>query len=447
MRWNDDLEQNGKLWRQTEEQRSPGERAAVATIPLAGSGTTQPPAMGSASFIVDSQGVVLAFDRNMERMTGWNAADVVGRPKNLGLYEPPDENGVRRFNARPLYEGHLSTPTQTSKIRLTINHLDGDKLEVEALTSPLGGSGNRMVVEIQKIIARTHGPTRYSERNETDLLTRLPNASAFHQRLRQTFSDSVRSGRPFGLMLVDIDHFDRINSLHGRNRGDDVLKRVAGILLASVRQSDFVARLEADNFAILLHGAGRGEARHVGGRIRQTIESFLFGPKSDDADGEIRITCSCGVACTPADGDSADELLRRCREALDEAHRLGRNRVWCYVRRPRVPLEMDVCFDGPTRHLLGQSRDLSNSGVFVDTGDLLPLGMRLGLSFSLPGEEEPIRVIGRVARRCNNEAGAPAPYGVGIEFERYEGKDRWRIESFLHQHRTLDADLLRKEPD
>ena len=111
---------------------------------------------------------------------------------------------------------------------------------------------------------------------------------------------------------------------------------------------------------------------------------------------------------------------------------MGRNRVWCYVRRPRVSVDVPVFFDGPSAHLLGTSRDLSNSGIFVETQDELPVGMRVGLSFSLPGFEPPIRVIGRIIRAESGAPANPAYGGIGIEFERYAGEDRRRLESFLH---------------
>jgi len=232
------------------------------------------------------------------------------------------------------------------------------------------------------------------------------------------------------VLIIDIDGYSVLTGRLGEAGAAEILRRAGGILRAMVRQDDMVARLERDHFGIVLEGAGRGDARLVGGRIRQTVEKFSFGstPGSD-----LRVTVSIGAACFPADGDSGDELYRRALEALREAKRLGRNRVWCYVRRPRVPLRTPIYFDGPAAQMLGASRDLSNSGLFVETEDLLPVGLRVGITFHLPGESKPIRCVGRVARAASgDEASGRAP-GLGIEFERYAGDARHRIEAYIHR--------------
>ncbi len=424
----------------------PSGPAIGPSIPVAGqagrraSTLPPPPApmpMTGGSFIIDGMGTILAFDRAMERLTGWDALEVVGRPKDLGFYDAPDEHGIRRYRPRPLFEGHLPRVDRSQRVRLALNRKDGARLEAEAVVSPLGPQSNRYSVEIQRIVARS-APLAAGTEPGIDPLTRLPNAQVFRARLEQAWAAARVSGRPLAMLLVDVDRFGKLNESYGREEGDRLLKKLAGILQATVRQTDLVARLQEDDFAILLESTGRGDARHVGGRIRKTVEQFTFAKPGGT--GELRLTVSIGVSCWPADGESPAELLRRAREALDEAHRLGRNRVWCYVRRPRVSVQVPVYFDGPGGHLLGMSRDLSNSGVFVETSDNLQPGMRISLVFRLPGQAQPIRVAGRVARRVPAGEGVnPTPAGLGIEFERYSPKDRWRLESFLHRARMEEA--------
>ncbi len=395
-----------------------------------------PAAARGGSFIVDTNGVLLAFDRNMERLTGWDAHEVVGRPKDLGLYGAADDEGVRPFVPRPLYIGRLPRVEQSQLVRLSVMRRDGAQLEVEALVSPLGGRGGRVSVEVHRVLSRLAAPES-SGLEERDPLTRLAGAPRFHAELAERFEAARTIGHPLSVLIVDVDHLAAINRMFGAERGDDVLRHVAGILSASLRHSDVVARLADDDFAILLPGTGRGDARHVGGRIRAAVESFVFpGPNP----GEIAVTVSIGVASAPADAETPSELMRRTHEALDEVRRLGRNRVWCYARRPRVRIDVPVHFDGPSGHLLGQGLDLSNSGIFIESRDDLPIGMRIGLSFRLPGQDEAIRVIGRVVRQAPPAPGRiPGPRGLGIEFERYGDDDRWRLEAFLHASRVGTA--------
>lgn len=391
-------------------------------------------AMGG-SFIVDNNGHILAFDRAMEKLTGWAAFEVVGQHKDLGLYEQPDGNGVRRFDPRPLYVGALLHASRTTRSRLQIHRKDGVQLEVDALVSPLGAQGRRFYVEVQKVVARLGAPAAKTREKPVDPITQLPGTKEFASKLQETFASAQRKGEPLATLMVNVDHFASLAENFGKEKADAVLQRLAGILRASLRQDDFIARLRADCFGIILQGTGRGDARHVGGRIRQTVDRFAFSRPGGT--GELKVTVSIGVACFPADGETASELARRADDALAEALRLGRNRVWCYVRRPRVPVQTPIYFDGPEGHLIGQSRDLSNSGLFVETQEMLPLGMRVGIAFRLPGTAETMRIVGRVSRQLppGQTGDSPSP-GLGIEFERYSIEDRRRLEAFIHQMRT-----------
>ncbi len=415
--------------------------SALGTIPLApledaAANQSLAPGFGSGgSFIMDNLGHILAFDRAMEKLTGWVAFEVVGQHKDMGVYERPDDSGLRRFQARPLFEGTLPCVERSSTTRLNLNRKDGAQLEAEVVIAPLGGQGTRYSVEIRRVVARIGAPVRPAEKEELDALTRLPTAAAFRDQLRETFGAVQRTGHTLASLFVHIDHFEKTQSRVGEEQVADIVQRLAGILRATLRSTDYIARLGEDRFGILLTGAGRGDARHVGGRIRQTIEKFAF--TRPGGAGELRVTVSIGVACYPADGETPSELIRRAEEALEEAHRLGRNRVWCYVRRPRIHVDFPVYFDGPAGHLLGKTKDLSNSGIFVETHEMLPEGMRLGLSFRLPESTSKIRVMGRVARQVSPDPGqVGATPGLGIEFERYNPEDRRRIEAFIHKSRT-----------
>ncbi|UCF66679.1 MAG: diguanylate cyclase [Acidobacteriota bacterium] len=387
--------------------------------------------VAGGSFVIDRSGHVLAFDRIMERLTGWNTIDVVGRHKDLGFYEAPDERGVRRYRACPLFEGRLPEVSRTMTTTIQINGKDGNQYEAEVLISPVGAQGERFAVELKRLVSRIAPAVSSPQDTSRDEVTRLPSAAVFNERLRETLTRARFSGQPLSLLVVDVDGFSQLRRDIGEEPARDTLCRVGGILRALVRQVDIVSRLQRNKFGVLLEGAGRGDARHIGGRIRSTIEKFAFA--RPDNDGELRVTVSIGAACYPADGEDADELLRRADDALFEARRLGSNRVWCYVRRPRIPLRTPVFFDGPAAQMLGMSRDLSNSGLFVETADELPEGMRVGLTFQLPDEAEPVHFVGRVARAVPaGDARAVTP-GLGIEFERYGDGGRRRIEHFIHK--------------
>ena len=392
------------------------------------------------SFIVDRRGTVLGFDQALEELTGWPAIEVVGRHKDLNHSMRLDESGSRREVRLSLYEGMIGMGDDGRNIELTLQCRDGRTMEVEAATSRLLGPGERIMVNILRVLSRSAGETARGEAVRRDPLTDLPNAEAFAVKLASEFGDAAAAARPLALILADVDHLREINDRAGHEAGDEVLRRIAGILRVRVEDEARLGRLGEDDFAILLPEAGRGEARQFAASLRSTVERHRFFESSEE-NRDSRVTLSLGAASFPADAEQASDLMERARDALDEARSMGRNRVWCYLRRPRVPVQVPVFFEGAESLLVGYTRDLSPSGVFVQTSAPIEIGMRCALAFPLPGYEGKVHVVGRVVRTVPPETSIETHIvripGMGVEFERFEGaSDRRAIESFLHENES-----------
>jgi diguanylate cyclase (GGDEF)-like protein len=248
------------------------------------------------------------------------------------------------------------------------------------------------------------------------------------RRFFASFDDALRRARdrkePLGLLLVEIDGFAaRFGQLAPQTR-DALLRRVGGHVERILSERDAYTRWRDERLAVLLQGAGRGKTRAVGGRLRSLVEQ-----SGHDQEGDWPITVTIGGACHPADGDTLPELFRRAEDALGEARRLGRNRVWCYVRRPRVPVVAPVHVDGPEAALLGMTRNISDSGLFLDTSNPVPEGLSLALSIHLPELPAPIRCIGRVVRQTPDPLGVV--HGLGIEFESYGSGAKRLLDAFV----------------
>jgi diguanylate cyclase (GGDEF)-like protein len=247
----------------------------------------------------------------------------------------------------------------------------------------------------------------------------------FFARVDDALRRAIDRGEPLGLLLVEVDGFAaRFGQLPPQAR-DGLLERVTGSIEHVLSERDAYTRWRNERLVILLEGAGRGKTRAVGGRLRSLVEQG--GHASSPEDWPITVTI--GGACHPADGETLPELFRRAEEALGEARRLGRNRVWCYVRRPRVPVEAPVRLDGPGREWLGITRDISDSGLYLETDNDLPEGLRLALSIELPDMPSPIRCIGRVIR--HSQAVGGNRNGLGVEFESYGQGARRLLDTFV----------------
>jgi diguanylate cyclase (GGDEF)-like protein len=146
----------------------------------------------------------------------------------------------------------------------------------------------------------------------TDGLTGLYNLRHFRVILKQEMDRARRTGHPFSLLMIDVDHFKPYNDSQGHEAGNELLKAIASILKETVRDIDAAARYGGDEFAVVLPNASEPEARTLAERIE----------KGAAADG--RATLSIGGATFPRHASSMDDLLRRSDEALYAAKRAGR---------------------------------------------------------------------------------------------------------------------------
>ncbi len=159
-----------------------------------------------------------------------------------------------------------------------------------------------------------------SELVRVDSLTGLHNRRAFDEHLPREVARSQRLGEPFCLLMIDIDHFKRLNDTYGHPAGDAVLRSVARAIAGCTRPSDLVARYGGEEFAVVLSGIDSGQALAVAERIRRQVALAETGLH--------RVTVSVGVAqYQPSAGDDAELLLSRADQALYAAKHGGRNRV------------------------------------------------------------------------------------------------------------------------
>jgi len=174
-------------------------------------------------------------------------------------------------------------------------------------------------------LAKLRGELRGAVRDAlTDPLTGLANRRSFDLELRTVTARASRSS-PAHLVMADIDHFKRVNDVHGHDIGDEVLRIVGEVLIAHVRRDSVVARLGGDEFGLLLPGAGPRYTARIAIRLCELLASRPLVLRGHPEAIE-RITLSIGVAAWHA-GESSAEWYARADAALYEAKRRGRNRI------------------------------------------------------------------------------------------------------------------------
>ncbi len=157
----------------------------------------------------------------------------------------------------------------------------------------------------------------------TDPLTGIANRRGFDERYARVIDETDRYGGTAALVLMDIDHFKRVNDTYGHDAGDTVLKAVAAVLAEGRRTVDLAARLGGEEMVVLLPQTDAAGAREVAERLRRRIEGLAVRTTV----GEVRVTASFGVGEYAARVGTAAAVVERADQALYAAKRNGRNRV------------------------------------------------------------------------------------------------------------------------
>jgi diguanylate cyclase (GGDEF)-like protein len=146
----------------------------------------------------------------------------------------------------------------------------------------------------------------------------------FEARVREELVSARRFGQVFSLIILDIDHFKKVNDTYGHMIGDEVLIKLARFVLRTLREDiDVASRFGGEEFALLLPQTDADGAAHVAERLRELVETEM----EDKGAGLPAVTISMGVATFPQDGSEQEELMRVSDEALYEAKENGRNQV------------------------------------------------------------------------------------------------------------------------
>ena len=161
-----------------------------------------------------------------------------------------------------------------------------------------------------------------------DGLTALYNHHTFYVLLGDELARAQRFNRPLSLLLLDIDHFKRVNDTHGHQAGDAVLKRLSELLGREARAIDRVCRYGGEEFTVILPETDLEAAAIIAERLRASVEAQPFDV---EAGAPLRITVSIGVASWPLQGEGVDTLVAAADTALYAAKRSGRNRISRHV--------------------------------------------------------------------------------------------------------------------
>jgi diguanylate cyclase (GGDEF)-like protein/PAS domain S-box-containing protein len=263
-------------------------------------------------YLLNREGRFLRWNRNVELVTGANA-DELARLPAWSLFDDQDAERIREAIEAVFREGGCEIDAElNTRDGVSIPyHFTGRRVELggqECLTGAGIDISNQKALEARLRYQASH-----------DSLTGLVNRNYFEELLRQEFARAKRSETPFSVVMMDIDHFKKVNDHFGHLTGDQVLRRFAESQQARTRTSDILARWGGEEFALLLPETDLAGGASLAEAVRARVaETPMPGPG--------RITVSLAVTAH-RDGESVHELLKRLDEALYAAKDSGRNRV------------------------------------------------------------------------------------------------------------------------
>lgn len=270
---------------------------------------------------VDQEQNITLFNRAAENLFGYEASEVLGQPLLQLIpekFRPDHPDRIHQFARSP-----VSSRQMDERNRVYGRHRDGSMLPVEIAISKINVGGLlEFTAVIRDITDRVRLMDLLQKQAATDELTGLPNRREF----LDVVENVVRSDEQLSVLMLDVDYFKKVNDTYGHDAGDEVLRVLAKVGIASSRSMDVFARWGGEEFVAALPGADQELAVATAEKLRATFEKREF--KHDWRTGQpIPFTVSIGVATRVPGEHDLDAMMKRADEALYKAKGSGRNRV------------------------------------------------------------------------------------------------------------------------
>ncbi|RPJ23501.1 MAG: GGDEF domain-containing protein [Chloroflexi bacterium] len=279
-------------------------------------------------YFVDRDRVITYWNKGAERITGYPAAQTIGRSCRDNLLNHVTASGVQLcLNHCPL--AAVMEDGREREVEVFLHHASGHRLPVMVRATALRDETGKVIGAIETFSNNTNVINTRRELWElhqiamTDPLTGIGNRRHLEGRLRAVIAEFQNNGGPAGLLAMDVDHFKQFNDIYGHNTGDHVLRMVAQTMRHALRATDTTGRGGGDEFIAILHDVrDEDDLRSAAEKVRALVQHSRL-----DINGQgLTVTVSIGGTMLLAD-DTPESFVGRADVLMYQSKQAGRNRV------------------------------------------------------------------------------------------------------------------------
>ncbi len=278
-------------------------------------------------YYVDRERRITCWNRGAEELTGYGSSEVVGRSGWDNILMHIDDKGVNLCQERCPLKRTLSDG-QPRELESYVQHKDGHRIPVLLRVAAIRDD-QRKIIGAAAVLCDNSPKAAILQRLEDlqkmalyDPLTNLGSKGYAEMSLRSRIEEMQRYGWIFGALFIDLDHFRRINELHGHDVGDKVLQMVGKTLLNNMRSSDILGRWGGEEFLAIILNVNKHQLYSVANRLRLLVKNsgFRIGPDI------IQVTVSVGATLAQPK-DTPETFIKRVDELMHQSKSSGRDRA------------------------------------------------------------------------------------------------------------------------
>jgi diguanylate cyclase (GGDEF)-like protein/PAS domain S-box-containing protein len=280
-------------------------------------------------YFVDRDRIITYWNKGAERITGYKSSQVVGRSCSDNILNHVNTEGLQLCQDHCPLAGCMEDG-EPREADVFLHHADGHRVPVLVRTAPLVDTQGNITGSVETFtrdngVMGVHHELRELRHSViTDKLTGIGNRRYLDVRLRSAIADlSYERDLSTGLLMMDIDHFKRVNDMHGHEAGDKALRMVAATLQHNLRKTDVLGRWGGEEFLIILNGLVSTEWLVA---IAETLRMLVESSRLDLEGASLRVTISTGATLLRPD-DTPETAFRRVDSLLYKSKHAGRNQV------------------------------------------------------------------------------------------------------------------------